>query len=271
MKIMLFSKHLGELSVAEAGEVIADLGFDGVDLTVRPRGHVLPENASRELGGAIETLTGMGLAVPMITTGITSGDDPHATAIFEAAAQAGVSELKLGYWRYDGFGTIHAAIEGAARDLDGIEALAQRTGVRAVIHNHSGNFVSALAPVVWQLIADRDPAAVGAYADPGHLMVEGGLGGWRMALDLLGDRISVCAFKDYLWETEADEGNKPHLVRVAKPLREGMVPWPEVVGYLRDAGFDGWISLHREYGVQTVDAVRRDVAGDLAYLRDVLG
>jgi sugar phosphate isomerase/epimerase len=74
-----------------------------------------------------------------------------------------------------------------------------------------------------------------------------------------------------LWETEADEGNKPHLVRVAKPLREGMVPWPEVVGYLRDAGFDGWISLHREYGVQTVDAVRRDVAGDLAYLRDVLG
>ena len=271
MKIMLFSKHLGELSVAEAGEVIADLGFDGVDLTVRPRGHVLPENASRELGGAIETLTGMGLAVPMITTGITSASDPHATAIFEAAAQAGVSELKLGYWRYEGFGTIRAAIDGAARDLDGIETLAKRTGMRAVIHNHSGNFVSALAPLVWQLIADRDPAAVGAYADPGHLMVEGGLGGWRMALDLLGDRIAVCAFKDYLWETEADEGNKPHLVRVAKPLREGMVPWPEVVGYLRDAGFDGWISLHREYGVQTVDAVRRDVAGDLAYLRDVLG
>jgi sugar phosphate isomerase/epimerase len=154
--------------------------------------------------------------------------------------------------------------------LDGIEALAQRTGVRAVIHNHSGDNLSALAPVVSQLIADRDPAAVGAYAGPGHLMVEGGLGGWRMALDLLGDRIAVCAFKDYLWETEAGEDGKPRLVRVAKPLREGMVPWLEVVGYLREAGFDGWISLHREYGAQTVAAVKRDVAGDLSYLRNVL-
>ena len=210
-------------------------------------------------------------AVPMITTGITCADDPYAEAIFERAADAGVRYLKLGYWRYEGFGTIHAAIDAAARDMDGIEALAQRTGVCAVIHNHSGNFVSALAPVVWQLIADRDPAAVGAYADPGHLMVEGGLGGWRMALDLLGQRIGVCAFKDYLWETAADETGKPRLARVAKPLSEGMVPWPEVVGYLRQAGFDGWISLHREYGEQTPEAVKREMPGDLAYLRRVLG
>lgn len=271
MKIMLFSKHLGQLSVAEAGEAIAELGFEGVDLTVRPGGHVLPENAERELVGAVQTLAGMGLAVPMVTTGITSADDPYAATIFQCAAEAGVGYLKLGYWRYRGFGTIRAAIEDAARDLDGIEALAQRTGVRAVIHNHSGDNVSALAPVVWQLIRSRDPAAVGAYADPGHLMIEGGLGGWRMALDLLGDRISVCAFKDYLWETVADEAGKPRLLRVAKPLSEGMVPWPEVVGYLREAGFDGWISLHREYGEQAVEAVRRDVWADLAYLRGVLG
>ena len=270
MKIMLFSKHLGELPVAEAGEVIAELGFEGVDLTVRPGGHVLPENARGELAGAVQTLAGLGLAVPMVTTGITSAGDPYAQDILERAAEAGVRYLKLGYWRYHGFGTIREAIDAAARDLDGIEALAQRTGVCAVIHNHSGDFLSALAPVVWALIRDRDPAAVGAYADPGHLMVEGGLGGWRMALDLLGERIVVCAFKDYLWETVADETGKPRLVRAAKPLREGMVPWPEVVGYLREAGFDGWISLHREYGEQTAEAVVRDVPGDLGYLSGVL-
>jgi sugar phosphate isomerase/epimerase len=270
MKLMLFSKHLGDLSVAEAGKVIANLGFEGVDLTVRPGGHVLPENARRELIGAIRTLTGMGLVVPMITTSITSADDLYAADIFETAAQAGVRYLKLGYWRYRGFGTIRAAIDDAARDLDGIEALAQRTGVCAVIHNHSGDFVSALGPVVWELIADRDPAAVGAYADPGHLMVEGGLSGWRLVLDLLGDRIAVCAFKDYLWKTVADQAGKPRLVRTAKPLSEGMVPWPEVVAYLRQSGFDGWISLHREYGAQTAEAVQADVPHDLAYLRAIL-
>jgi sugar phosphate isomerase/epimerase len=269
MQLMLFSKHLGDLDVAAAGRVIAELGFAGVDLTVRPRGHVLPENARAQLGPAVHTLRDIGLDVPLVTTGITSADDPYAVDIFEEAAAAGVPNLKLGYWRYAGFGTIHSAVEDAARDLDGIEALAARTGVRAVIHNHSGNFVSAYAPVVWQLIADRDPAAIGAYVDPGHLVVEGGLGGWRIGLDLLRDRIAVAAFKDYLWQAEQDDGHT-HMARTAVPLGKGMVPWTEVLDCLRQAAFDGWISVHREYGVQTAEAVREDVPADVAFLRAML-
>jgi sugar phosphate isomerase/epimerase len=269
MKLMMFSKHLGELDVAAAGQVIADLGFEGVDLTVRPRGHVLPENARAELGQAVRTLGDLGLAVPLVTTGITAADDPYAADIFEEAARAGVANLKLGYWRYTGYGTIHDAIAGAARALDGIEALAQRTGVRAVIHNHSGDFVSAYAPVVWQLIADRDPAAVGAYVDPGHLVVEGGLGGWRIGLDLLRERVAVAAFKDYLWVRDENVGGT-RMARTAVPLGQGMVPWIEVIDCLRQAGFDGWISVHREYGSQATGAVVADMAGDVAFLGSLL-
>jgi sugar phosphate isomerase/epimerase len=270
MKLMMFSKHLGGLSVAEAGRVIAHLGFEGVDLTVRPGGHVLPENARAQLKGAVETLTDLGLAVPLITTGIASADDPYAADIFETAAEAGVPNLKLGYWRYGEFGSFRATIDEVSYKLDDIERLARRTGVRAVIHNHSGDYMSAVAPVVWYWIADRDPAAVGAYVDPGHLMVEGGLGGWRIGLDLLGDRIAVAAFKDYVWETERDKAGKPRLVRLAKPLSQGMVPWAEVVSCLRQIGFDGWISVHREYGEQTTEAVEADMPADVAYLRGVL-
>jgi len=270
MKLMFFSKHLGELSVAEAGQTIRALGFEGVDLTVRPRGHVLPENARSQLVDAVRTLSDLGLSVPLITTGLTSAGDPYATDIFEQAATAGVPNLKLGYWPYRGLGTIHAAVDSAAHALDGIEALAQKTGVRAVIHNHSGNYVSALPPIVWMLIKDRDPAAIGAYVDPGHMVVEGGLGGWKMGLDLLGERIAVAAFKDYLWDTEEDETGKPHLVRRGMPLQKGMVPWPEVVAMLQEAGFEGWISVHREYGEQTISAVRTEVPQDVAYLRSVL-
>ena len=110
MKLMLFSKHLGGLSVAEAGRTIADLGFEGVDLTVRPRGHVLPQNARAEIVGAVRTLADMGLAVPLITTGITAADEPYAVDIFETAAEAGVPNLKLGYWRYAAFGTFEATV-----------------------------------------------------------------------------------------------------------------------------------------------------------------
>jgi sugar phosphate isomerase/epimerase len=271
MRLMFFSKHLGELPVAEAGQTIKDLGFEGVDLTVRPGGHVLPENARAQLVDAVHILSDLGLSVPLVTTGITAADDPYTADIFEQAAKAKVPSLKLGYWHYPGLGTIHEAIHSAARALDGIEELAQQTGVRAVIHNHSGPYVSALVPIVWELIKDRDPAAIGAYVDPGHMVVEGGMGGWKIGMDLLGARIAVAAFKDYLWNTEPDETGKPQLVRVATPLQQGMVPWPEVVSMLRQIGFDGWISVHREYGEQSAAAVQAEVPQDMAYLRAVLG
>ena len=60
------------------------------------------------------------------------------------------------------------------------------------------------------------------------------------------------------------------MARTAVPLGRGMVPWPEVVACLRRAGFDGWISVHREYGAQTPAAVCEDVRGDVAFLRALL-
>jgi hypothetical protein len=42
-------KNIGNLSVDEAGDLIAEIGFDDVDLTVRPGGHVLPEEAEKRL------------------------------------------------------------------------------------------------------------------------------------------------------------------------------------------------------------------------------
>jgi sugar phosphate isomerase/epimerase len=265
-----FSKHLGDLPLAEAGQVIQDLGFERVDLTVRPGGHVLPRNARSELLAAVRMCADLGLEVPLITTGITSAEDPFAVDIFKVAGEAGIPNLKLGYWPYEAVGTLRALINDIALKLDGIEAIARRTGVRTVIHNHSGNYVSALAPVVWDLIADRDPAAIGAYVDPAHLVIEGGLSGWKMSLDLLGDRIAVAAFKDYVWEIQRDKPGKAHLARVATPLSHGMVPWQEVVSYLRQLGFDGWVSLHREYGGSNVAELRADVSRDLAYLTPIL-
>src|SRR5215213_6799677 len=40
--IVMFSKHLAELAWADLGQAVRQAGFDGVDLTVRPGGHVLP-------------------------------------------------------------------------------------------------------------------------------------------------------------------------------------------------------------------------------------
>ena len=53
--LCLFSKHLPDLGYDDLGRQSKEFGFDGVDLTVRPKGHVLPENAARDLPRAVET------------------------------------------------------------------------------------------------------------------------------------------------------------------------------------------------------------------------
>ncbi|MGA3241771.1 MAG: sugar phosphate isomerase/epimerase, partial [Bryobacteraceae bacterium] len=71
-QLVVFSKHLPDLNYEELGKTAKELGFDGVDLTVRPKGHVPPERAAEDLPRAVDTLRKHGLSVPMITTEITS-------------------------------------------------------------------------------------------------------------------------------------------------------------------------------------------------------
>jgi sugar phosphate isomerase/epimerase len=274
MRVLMFTKYLNALSIEQVGETVRSLGFDGVDLTVRPLGHVLPEDAAHGLAPAVRALRRASLEVPMITTAITSAGDPHAESIAGAAAESGVRFIKLGYWKYLGFGHLHAQIEDARRELAGLEALARRHGVRFCIHTHSGSSLSASAAVVRILLDGFDPEALGAYVDPGHMAVEGGLAGWRQELELLGDRISLVGVKNFAWYHDADPatGAARWHVKVV-PLAHGVAPWPEVLANLRQLGYDGYYSVHSEYAGreswQVLDhaGLLEQTRRDLAYLR----
>ena len=47
--VSVFSKNLHWLSINEMAKAVAEMGFDGIDLTVRPNGHILPENVTEEI------------------------------------------------------------------------------------------------------------------------------------------------------------------------------------------------------------------------------
>src|SRR5436190_3656300 len=277
MKLMMFSKHLQTMPLARTGQVVRELGLEGLDLTVRPGGYVEPANVARELPEAIKTLADCGLKVPLLTTAITAASDAGAAETFESAAKNDLKDIKLGYVRYGQFGGFRATMDQMARDLDSIEKLASQTGVRANLHIHSGDFMTALAPVVWWLIKDRNPAAIGAYADPGHMCVEGGRDGWRMGLDVLGSRVTLVAIKDLAWEQVEDASlGKPRWQSRIVPLKQGIVPWPRVFECLRAIRFDGWISVHSEYQGKhswrdlSVKELIEQTREDLQYLRPIL-
>ena len=54
------------------------VALSGVDLTVRPKGHVLPERAAEDLPRAFEAIRSHGVEVPMISTELVSASDPAA-------------------------------------------------------------------------------------------------------------------------------------------------------------------------------------------------
>ena len=256
--LCLFSKHLPKLNYSELARTVKQIGFDGVDLTVRPEGHVLPGRVAQDLPRALETLRSAGLAVPMITTGLTSVNDPAARPTIETAGNLGLSRFKLGYWNYRDQESIDARLDQVRSDVTGLVALAKEHGVTAGYHNHSGNYVGAAVWDIRAIIGEMDARTIGYYFDPCHATAEGGEGGWRIALRMALPRIQMVAVKDFVWEKS---GGKWKMQMC--PLGEGMVRWAEFFGMLAAARFQGPISMHAEY--EPVDEAA--LARDLAFLR----
>jgi sugar phosphate isomerase/epimerase len=271
---VMFSKMLGELSVAQASRRIKEIGFAGVDLTVRTGGHVRPERVAIELPEAVKAIRGEGLSVPMITTAITRASDPHAETIFGTAAALEIRHAKLGYWNAPK-GGLADSIDRARRDLDGLQRLAEMSHLTLGVHNHSGpGYVNCQPLVIWTLIRDRNPAHIASYFDPGHAAVEGGLGGWRQVLELLGPRIRLVAVKDFDWKSEPGRTKAVWRSRQV-PLRDGLVAWDEFFQALSGLRFEGPISFHSEYKGShswrdlSTDELIMQTAADLAFVQSL--
>src|SRR5688572_22182827 len=71
-----FSKHLPDLNWTDLAAATIDMGFDGIDLTVRSKGHVAPERVAEDLPRALDAIRAKGTHVAMITTELTSASHP---------------------------------------------------------------------------------------------------------------------------------------------------------------------------------------------------
>jgi len=256
--LCLFSKHLPKLNYEDLGKQVREFGFDGVDLTVRPGGHVLPENAARDLPLAVERIRAHGLQVPMITTGLTSASDPAARPALFTAAKLNVPYFKLGYWHYQGK-DVEKVLAAVKRDTEGLVALAREAGIVAGFHNHSGDFVGAPVWDIREIIGGIDPRWIGYYFDPCHAVAEGGFEGWLIALRMALPRLRMVALKDFYWEKRGGRWE----MRMC-PLGEGMVDWPKFFSMLAAARFAGPVYLHVEYEPADEHAA---IVQDLAFMK----
>ena len=259
--LCMFSKHFPELKYDELGKTCRDMGFAGIDLTVRPKGHVLPERVADDLPRAVDALRKAGLEVPMITTELTNASDPAAIPTLKTAARLGVSCFKPGYWRYNAADPL-ARLKEVAADIRGLAALAAEHKITMGLHNHSGTYVGQAVWDTWEMIRDLDPHWTGFYYDPGHATIEGGAGGREISQRLVSPRLKMAAIKDFYWKKA---------VPVWCPLGEGVVNWKQVFADFAKAEYAGPLSLHLEYdGGMDVATRVAAVRKDLAYIHNLV-
>lgn len=221
-----------------------ETGFDGIDLTVRPGGHVLPERVEQDLPAAVETIRSAGLEVPMITTMIADPSSPHAEPILRTAGALGIPYYRWGYLRYAPDKAVSGQLAGLKTQVRALAELSRECGVCGMYHVHSGVWrVGASIWDLWLLLRECDPRWIGVNYDIGHAVVEGGLGGWIHSANLVTSHLKGVAVKDFTWGRGATGRWEP---RWCAP-GEGMVDFAAFFTMLRQARFAGPFQLHYEY------------------------
>ncbi len=240
-KVYIFSKHLQWLDYKKMAETARQVGFDGVDLTVRPNGHVLPGNVKKDLPKAVKAIKDAGLLADRMTIAATDPDDPITIDILETASKEGVVNYRMGWFAYDQSISIQKNIEVFRNKLQKFAKLNKDLGLVAAYQNHAGEMVGGPVWDIGLMLEGVDPDLVGIRYDIRHATVEGGTS-WPVGLKYLANRINSFDVKDFIWK-ETDGKWSPFNV----PIGEGMVDFDRYFQLLNELNIQGDFTLHLEY------------------------
>lgn len=255
-KFCAFTKPLQFLSFDELAELMAELGFDGIEVAVRPEGHVLPERVEEDLPKLVESLKKRGLEITILTSGINRATQPHAEKVLRTAARLGIQRYRMLWWKYDLQRPIRPQLDALRPGLKDLVALNRAVGISGLYQNHSGpDMLGAGLWDIYELLKDFAPQDLGLAYDIRHAQVEGGVS-WPTHFNLVKPHLAAVCVKDFAWD-------KNKLKNV--PLGTGRVD-AKILQMVKAAKFSGPISLHVEYGEASkdwkffADAFRKDFA-----------
>jgi len=252
MELALFSKLFPGTDVDELAERVLAVGFHAIELPVRPGYQCVPQEAARRLVPTVERLRELGIEVPIVTAPVVEPTDPLTQAIYEACALAGVRYLRPGYWQVEG-GRFWEAFRRARRQVEGLEQLSQRTGVKTALHIHSGKFLTSTCATTHRLVEGCSPQRVGIYLSPPHMALDGE--DVEVGLGIVGEYLCLVDHKNFVWEQRDSEWH-----RAGVSSWEGLVDWRQVIDLLRGVGYEGLICFHPEYDddARAAELVARD-------------
>ncbi|WP_434037009.1 sugar phosphate isomerase/epimerase family protein [Formosa sp. 4Alg 33] len=241
LDVSIFSKHLQFLDYKETGQIASELGFNGVDLTVRPNGHVLPEDVVTKLPTAIQDIKASGSGCKMITTAIESVSHPLDVDIIKTAGKHGISFYRTNWYKYNTKWSMPESLEYYQKQVEALGDLNKDHNLVGCYQNHAGRKVGGSYWEIYKLLETVNSNYFGTQYDIRHALVEGGLS-WENGFNLLQNSIKVIVLKDFKWGQENGVW-KP----INVPIGEGMVDFNKYFKLLKASGLNPFVSLHLEY------------------------
>lgn len=256
-----FIKPLQSLSYDELGEKIAEMGFDGIEATVRRRGYITPDRAKDELPKLDEAMKKHGLKISIITSDILRADQKNAKELLQAAASLGIKRYRMGFYKYDLRKPILPQVEALRPTFKDLADLNREVGISAMYQNHSGaNNFGATFWDLQSLINDIPVEEIGSIFDIRHAVLEGGKA-WPVYYNIMQSHIGAYSVKDFDWVGKRSQ----HV-----PLGKGRVE-PGFFKMVKKAGYRGVFSVHVEYlGGKSVAKNLKALSTDLKTLKSWL-
>lgn len=262
----VFTKTWNSLSLEELARLFKGMGFDGVELPVRPDAQVKPENVATDLPKAASILADYGLKI----CSVAGPTDDVAIATYAEAIIATCAEVGRPYVRInvkiqeDGYMATEARWQ---RKIEGLLPLLEKYNVKLAIQNHVGRCVCN-AMGLRHLIERFDPQYVGAVWDSGH----SGLCGEEpeMGLDMVWSHLCAVNLKNAFWERingpEASFAQWKHHLTTGQ---HGLTSWPRTVAELKRRGYKGVVCIPVEYDDRSVANANRLTPQDLALAKSL--
>jgi sugar phosphate isomerase/epimerase len=241
--------------IDELGEHVSRLGFDGIELPVRPGYPVTPETV-RELPAAVKRLKEHGVAVCSVA-------GPTDEPTLAACAEAGVPIIRvMAPIRPEGYLETERRIQ---LEYDALLPLLERYNVCIGVQNHYGCFVSN-ACGLRALVGKFEPARVGIVWDAAHNALNGEE--IELGIDIVWSHLQMVNLKNAYWR-QANGPESPSAVWKTYWTggRYGLASWPRVAKELTRRGYSGTVCLTAEYTDEA--EVDRLVAADLKYARSL--
>lgn len=239
--INFFTKPLDKYGYDFMIDTLKIAGVDGLDLTVRPKGSVLPEKVEKDLPFVADMAKKRGLLLEMMVSNITSIQTPHAGRVLKIAAKNGIKHYRLGYFKYSDKEIAKVTIERAKSQMSSLIDLNSELGIQGGYQNHTGNYFGS---PLWDLIGvlENLPSTwMSSQFDIYHAYSEG-YRSWRVTMEMIASKIGSLAIKDFTWEITNGQAKIKKV-----PLGKGIVDLDSFFKSIKKMNIVVPISLHIEY------------------------